>query len=78
MSDLALRGRLYTLVDDPFLRDEGDCVYHESDGLILIRDGIIQAVGAYERLKPGLPDGCEIRHYPRAILLPGFIDAHIH
>ena len=78
MSDLALRGRLYTLVDDPFLRDADECVYHETDGLILIRDGIIQAVGANERLKPGLPDGCEIRHYPRAILLPGFIDAHIH
>ncbi len=78
MSELALRGATFTLVNDPFLNAAEDCVVYESDGLILIRDGTIRAVGAYNQLKEKLPDDLELRHYPDAILLPGFIDAHIH
>ena len=32
----------------------------------------------YGKLKGQLPAGVETRHYPDSILLPGFIDAHIH
>ncbi len=78
MTDLALRGPLYTLLDDPFLNAAEDCVVYESDGLILTRDGLIRAVGDYSKLKDQLPDGIETRIYPDAILLPGFVDAHIH
>ncbi len=78
MSALVLRGSLYTLLDDPFLRAADECVAYEADGGILIRDGLIKAVGDFGALKPQLPDTIEIRHFPRAILLPGFIDAHIH
>ncbi len=78
MSDLALRGALYTLVNDPFLNAAEDCVVYESDGLILIRDGLINAVGDYGKLKDQMPNDIETRVYPDAIFLPGFVDAHIH
>ena len=78
MTNLALRGAIYTLTSDPFLNAAEDCVVYESDGLILIRDGIISAVGDYGALKDQLPAGSETRHYPDALLLPGFVDAHIH
>ena len=78
MKEFALRGATYSLIGDPFLNAPEDCVMYESDGLIWIREGLIQAVGDYSILKDQLPDNIEIRRYPDSILLPGFIDAHIH
>ena len=78
MTQLALRGMVYTLIDDPFLQAESDCVASHEDGIIIIRDGLIQAVGDYSALRGQLTDDTEVRHYPDSLLLPGFIDAHIH
>ncbi|MCY4465185.1 MAG: guanine deaminase [Chloroflexi bacterium] len=78
MSQLGLRGRLYTLIDDPFLQAESDCVVQHEDGLIIIRDDKIEAVGDYASLRGRLSPDAELRQYPDALLLPGFIDAHIH
>lgn len=78
MSEFGLRGAIYSLSADPFLNPPADCVTYESDGLIWIRGGRIKAVGDYSALSNEMPDDIEIRHYPDSILLPGFIDAHIH
>ena len=78
MNQLALRGQLFTLTDDPFLNPPEDCLSYQSDGVILIEDGVINAVGAYSDLKAQLPADVDLRHYPDAILMPGFVDAHIH
>ena len=78
MSELALRGAIYSLNGDPFFEAPDDCVVYESDGLIWIRDGRIEAVGAYSAISEQLPADIPVRHYPDSILLPGFIDAHIH
>lgn len=74
----AIRGQLFYIVDDPFLNDYEDCVRFESDGMIIIEDGRIKAVGATTKVAPELPDGAVITHYPNSIIMPGFIDAHIH
>ena len=78
MKDIALRGAIYSPVADPFLNAPETCVLYESDGLIWIRDGRIEAVGDYNAVKDQLPDDIDIHHYRGSILLPGFIDAHIH
>ncbi|MCY3979273.1 MAG: guanine deaminase [Chloroflexi bacterium] len=78
MTELALRGPIYTLVADPFLSAPADCVVYESDGLMLIGDGLIHDIGSYADLRDKLPAGIDLRHYPDAILMPGFVDAHIH
>ena len=69
-----LRGRLLTFADgaDP----EG--YRYEADGLILIRDGLIEAVGPAAELLPRLPLGAAVDHYPDSLILPGLIDTHIH
>ena len=77
-NQLCLRGSIYTLIDDPFLQAQEDCAVQYEDGLIIIRDGTIEAVGDYASLRGRLSADCELRHYPDALLLPGFIDAHIH
>src|SRR5260370_21675543 len=36
------------------------------------------ALGPAAELLPALPAGTEIRHHPGRLILPGFIDLHIH
>ena len=78
MTDLALRGATYTLIADPFLNAASECVVYEPDGCILIREGLIREIGAYADLRGKLRNDMELRHYPDAMLMPGFVDAHIH
>ncbi len=78
MTQLALRGPIYSLTADPFLNAPSDSVVYLSDGVILIRDGLILEIGAYAQLRDTLPSDIDLRHYPDAILMPGFVDAHIH
>ncbi len=48
------------------------------DGLLVVSDGRVQAAGDYERLKDSLPPGTQVRDYRGKIIMPGFIDTHIH
>ena len=56
----ALRGSLVFCRDDPFLTDPKTAFVHEPDGLVICRDGVIQAVGPYAALKPGLPADADV------------------
>ena len=75
---LALRGRLLRFRDDPGA--VGAAAGHEyvEDGLVLIRDGRVQAAGAAAELLSGpARDVALLDHRPH-LLLPGLIDTHIH
>lgn len=78
MSKLALRGSLFYVTDDPFLNPPEDCTVYKSDGIIVIEGGKISAVGSAAEILPALADDIEVRRYARSILMPGFVDAHIH
>jgi len=74
----ALRGSLVFCRDDPFLTDPTRAFVHEPDGLVICRDGLIQAIGPYAALKSGLPADAELADYSGCLITPGFIDTHIH
>lgn len=75
---LALRGSLLH-----FLRDPGDdatpgaAQYYE-DGLLFLQDGRVREAGEAGALLAKLPADAEIRDYSGKLLLPGFVDTHIH
>ncbi|MFA5522068.1 MAG: guanine deaminase [Castellaniella sp.] len=73
----ALRGPALSFRDNPFLTDDAAALHYEPDALILIRDGIIEQFGDYADLRP-LLDGMEPAHYADSLIMPGFIDAHVH
>jgi hypothetical protein len=77
MTRTLLRGRILTFHADPAETDDNH-LYIEN-GAILIADGVIEAVGDHDELRrQGLADGArEIDHRPH-LILPGFIDPHIH
>ena len=78
MSKVALRGSLFYLTNDPFLNPPENCAVYESDGIIVIEDGRISAIGTAHKILPTMADDIEVRRYSRSILMPGFVDAHIH
>jgi guanine deaminase len=73
-----LRGRLLSFLRQPEdLQDNGSYVYHQ-DGGLLIEDGKIAAVGDFAVIRKQAPVDVEaIDHRPH-LIMPGFIDPHIH
>ncbi len=81
MADISaklLRGRLLTFSAAPKGPDDTDAYHCEEDGALLISDGKIVARGSYTDIVAGAPGGTEeIDHRPH-LLMPGFIDTHLH
>lgn len=76
----AYRASLFHLIDDPGLDGQplpGTYEWYE-DGLLLVADGRILALGSADKWLPRLPDGLPVTHWPDSLIVPGFIDAHIH
>ena len=68
-----LRGRLLTFHADP--AETQDNHRYIEDGALVIENGRIAAMGRY--IKLAAPDMVEVDHRPH-LILPGFIDPHIH
>jgi len=73
---LALRASLLHYTDDPALTEDG--IHWHADGLLLLEGEKIVAAGDYAALKHLVPDDLTVQHYPGKIIMPGFIDTHIH
>ncbi len=75
--DRALRGRLLWYRDDPARAGPAARAYVE-DGLLLVGDGRVVAAGPAADLADRLPAGMRAIDHGPHLLVPGFIDAHIH
>lgn len=73
-----LRGQALTFKADPFIVGDDKSYHYESDALVIIEDGIIKSFGSYASLKDLIPDGSEVTDYKNSLILPGFIDTHVH
>lgn len=71
----AFRGTLVDFVGDPAV--DPSARRHVEDGIVVVAEGRIDAVGPASALLPGLGDVEVVDHRGR-ILMPGFIDAHVH
>ncbi|TCL93622.1 guanine deaminase [Rhizobium sp. PP-WC-2G-219] len=78
MTSTLLRGRTLTFRRRPLSMDDAQAYAYETDGALLLRDGLIVASGAYDAVREHAPeDTVEIDHRPH-LILPGFIDTHVH
>lgn len=68
---------LYFTKDPCKAQQETSYVYYE-DGLLIVDQGRIVGIGSSEEYLVELPPNFPITHYPHALILPGFIDTHIH
>ncbi len=76
----AFRAAIVHLLDDPGydLHPTPPAVEYFEDGILLVENGHVRAVGAASTLLPHLPDGCELLEFPDHLIIPGMIDTHIH
>ncbi len=73
-----IRGEALTFVADPFLEKGKKCHRYWKDALIVMQDGHIVDVGDYAEVAPRHPGLTDIDTYTDALIMPGFIDCHVH
>src|SRR5262245_27929223 len=79
MTTLGIRGAFFDFIDDPWkhVGREPEAARFQIDGLLVIEDGRITDFGPYgsvTRRRPAL----EVATIRDRLILPGFIDGHIH
>jgi guanine deaminase len=77
MSALLLRGRVLSFRAKPESVDDHAAYVFEEDGGVLVRDGRVVAVGEFSTVATQASDVEIVDHHPH-LILPGFIDAHVH
>ncbi|WP_455270711.1 guanine deaminase [Rhizobium herbae] len=78
MTATLIRGRTLSFSRAPLSLDDTGAFRYEADGALLVENGLILASGSYDAVKAqGPEDAAEIDHRPH-LILPGFIDTHLH
>ncbi|WOJ95917.1 guanine deaminase [Congregibacter brevis] len=92
MSRVLHRGQILHFLDDPSTGEVENLGGSErngsnevngsyaffADGGLLVDDGCVIAIGEASQLLSSLPDDTVIKEHADALLVPGFIDTHIH
>ncbi|MEE2729937.1 MAG: guanine deaminase [Pseudomonadota bacterium] len=73
----AYRAAILYCVGDPHQMGPQACCYHE-DGILWVEDGRIKAVGPAEKILNQLPQRIPLETFAHHLILPGFVDTHIH
>ncbi|MEL7035392.1 MAG: guanine deaminase [Cyanobacteria bacterium J06592_8] len=73
----AFRGSFLDCFSDPFYVSIQESIRYIPDGLMIVENGKIKEFGSYEDLKPRYPD-LESIAYSDKLIVPGFIDLHVH
>jgi guanine deaminase len=72
-----IRGAFLDFIDDPFFVSEAESVRYIADGLLVVAGGAIVAFGEYTDLSAQYAD-VPVTSYPGRLIMPGFIDVHVH
>lgn len=74
----ALRGAALSFTGNPFADATDNCLVYHEDAVLVMGDGEILGFGPAGDILPALePDTAIIRHAD-SLILPGFIDCHVH
>lgn len=69
-----VRARVMDTPDDPFA---GGVLRADEDAGLLVVDGVIAERGPFTSMRAAHPDA-DLLHLPEGVLLPGFVDTHVH
>jgi guanine deaminase len=72
------RGEILHFLGDPAKMPLAQSYQHIEDGLLIVKNGLIEKVGAADELLSTLPANTPVTHYSNSLMIPGFIDTHIH
>ena len=78
MTHLLIRGRLLSFLTEPEGLDDRASYRFAEDGGLLVEDGRIVAMGDFAAVSAQAGPGVETVDHRPHLVLPGFIDAHVH
>ncbi|MBA8819855.1 guanine deaminase [Ochrobactrum sp. P6BS-III] len=78
MTRLLIRGRVLTFRDEPQSLDDSASYCYIEDGAILVEDGRVARLGDYAELSAEAGSDVKLADHRPHLILPGFIDTHIH
>ena len=79
LSPIAIRGRFLDIQNTVSKASDIDqAVRYIEDGLLISHEGKISWFGTWEEGQSQLNADMNVQHYPDQLIVPGFIDTHIH
>ncbi len=72
------RAEILHFLADPAEVGDADSYEYFPDGVLIVKSGQVQAVGPSRDLLPDFPPESEVVHHRDCLILPGFIDCHVH
>ena len=74
----AFRASVLHCLSDPGEESRASAFEYFEDGLLIIEDGIVLEAGNAETLLDGLAEDVLLTEFPGKLIVPGFIDCHVH
>ncbi len=74
----AYRASVMHFVEDPDKTSVEKSYQYFEDGMLVVDDGKVVAAGLADDLIPFLASNTEVIDYPNCLIMPGFVDTHIH
>ena len=74
----AIRGAIAHCLGDPGSDAHSDAVEHFDDGVLLVSQGKVARVGPADAVLRELPDHVAVSDQRGKLIVPGFIDTHVH
>lgn len=78
MSEILIRGRVLTFVAEPQGIDDTASYRYIQDGAVFVRNGKIVEIGSYGDIRKLAGTDPEVADHRPNLILPGFIDMHLH
>ena len=70
------RGQLLHFLADP--TTSPDAIGYHKDGVLVVSEGHIHSIGDAAELLPKFDSSVPVLHHRNALLVPGFVDCHVH
>jgi len=74
---VAFRGEILHFLSDP-AKGQADSHQYFQDGVLVVTNGLVESVGPASDVLATLPNTVEIKQHHNGLLIPGFVDTHIH
>ncbi len=78
MTVTAYRSSVFHCLSDPGSFSNDEAVEYLDDGLLIVNNGIVEVLGNASDLMPGLSKNIEHVDLRGKLIVPGFVDCHVH
>jgi len=74
----AFRASIFHCLADPGPQADEAAVEYLQDGLLIVEDGNVVQCGSANDLLPALPENTVVENLSGKLIVPGFVDCHVH